>query len=51
MIDSHFLLGEDKNIKFLVKSVKDEVFSIREATYELFCDNDLETSGQCQISD
>ena len=41
----NFILGEDKYLKFLVKSTKNEEFEISRATYKLYKDRELETEG------
>lgn len=38
----NFILGEDKYLKFLVKSTKNEEFEISRATYKLYKDRELE---------
>lgn len=45
------LLGEQRNLKFLIKSMEDPkaIFNIREAEYELYQDDELEDSGKCTI--
>lgn len=49
MRDSYYILGEDKRVVFEVKSARDEVFFILDATYELYYDKELEASGACEI--
>lgn len=45
----YFILGENKHVKFAVHSRKQEAFSIRSASWELFYDGQLEASGDCEI--
>lgn len=47
MID--FILGENKHVRFLVCSRKEEAFSINSASWELYYDGQLEASGKCDI--
>lgn len=47
MID--FILGENKHVRFLVCSRKEESFSINSASWELYYDGQLEASGSCDI--
>ena len=47
----NFILGEDKYLKFLVKSTKNEEFEISRATYKLYKDRELETEGNCTINE
>ena len=49
MID--FILGENKHVRFLVCSRKDEPFSISSAFWELYYDGQLEAAGKCDIED
>ena len=47
MID--FILGENKYVKFAVRSRKEENFSINSASWELYHNGMLEDSGNCDI--
>lgn len=47
MID--FILGENKYVKFAVRSRKQEPFAIRAASWELYHNGLLECSGECEI--
>lgn len=47
MID--FILGETKYVKFAVRSRKQEPFSVRSASWELYHNGLLECSGDCEI--
>lgn len=44
-----FILGEDKYVKFLVRSAKNDEFTIHSAKYELYLDTELEQIGECTI--
>lgn len=50
-VNINFILGEDKYLKFLVKSTKNEEFEILRATYKLYKDRELETEGNCTINE
>lgn len=45
-----FILGEDRHIKFLVHSNKNEHFEITEAAWELLKAGKVEQSGACVVS-
>lgn len=45
----HFILGEDKYIKFLIYSTKNDEFTIENASYTLLKDGMVETNGICNI--
>ena len=45
-----FILGENKYVKMAVRSLKNEQFTISEATYKFLKYGVLEDSGQCEIS-
>ena len=47
MID--FILGETKYVKIAVRSRKQEPFSVRSASWELYHNGLLECSGDCEI--
>lgn len=44
-----FILGEDRHVKYFVHSVKSEYFVIKEATYELMYNGEIEASGSCEV--
>lgn len=44
-----FILGEDRHVKYLVHSVKQEYFTIREAAFRLIHDGETEAEGVCEI--
>lgn len=46
-----FLLGESKALEFEITHADNEPFVIREATYELFQDNEVIGQGDMVISD
>lgn len=43
-----FILGEDRHVKYFVHSVKDEYFTLKEATFRLIHDGEEEASGECE---
>lgn len=45
-----FILGEDRHVKFLVHSNKNERFEITEASWELLMYGKAELSGTCTIT-
>ena len=49
-VATNFILGEDKYLKFLVKSLKGEDFEISKATYKLYKDKEIEAEGNCSIN-
>ena len=44
-----FILGENKYVKFIIRSRKKEKFAVKETTYELYHEGNLESSGACEI--
>lgn len=44
-----FILGEDRHVKYLVHSVKQEYFTIKEAAFRLIYDGEVETEGTCEV--
>lgn len=44
-----FILGEDRHVKYLVHSVKQEYFMIKEAAFRLIYDGEVETEGICEV--
>lgn len=50
-MDVEFVLGEDKYVKFLIRSCKGEDFEIESASYILYLDQEEEASGICKIDD
>ena len=50
-VATNFILGEDKYLKFLVKSLKGEDFEISKATYKLYKDKEIEAEGNCSINE
>jgi len=48
-MDVDFILGEDKYVKFLVHSAKNDEFTIHKASFELYLDSSLEQNGNCTI--
>lgn len=50
-VATNFILGEDKYLKFLVKSLKGEDFEISKATYQLYKDKEIEAEGNCSINE
>lgn len=49
MDEVKYILGEDKYLKFEVKSVKNDSFIIDSAKYDLIDDGTVEVSGDCVI--
>lgn len=45
----HFILGEDRHVKYFVHSVKSEYFVIKEAAFKLLYDGETEASGECAV--
>ena len=44
-----FILGEDRHVKYFVHSVKSEYFVVKNATYELIYNGEVEASGSCEV--
>ena len=44
-----FILGEDRHVKYFVHSVKSEYFGVKDATYELIYNGEVEASGSCEV--
>ena len=51
MNEVKYILGEDKYLKFEVKSVKGDSFAIDSAKYDLIDDGVVEASGDCVIDE
>ncbi|MFR2900242.1 hypothetical protein [Hungatella sp.] len=45
-----FILGEDRHVKYFVHSVKSEYFVVKDATYELIYNGEVEASGSCELT-
>ena len=45
----HFILGEDRHVKYFVHSVKSEYFVVKDAAYELIYNGEVEASGNCEV--
>lgn len=45
----HFILGEDRHVKYFVHSVKSEYFVVKKAVFDLIYDGQTEASGECEI--
>lgn len=48
-MDSPFILGEDKKVKLKIINTSDEIFRVREATFDLLKDGIITQSGNCTI--
>lgn len=46
-----FFLGEEKHIRLMVHSTRNDPFSIRNATWELSWAGRVEASGTCEVDD
>lgn len=44
-----FILGEDRHVKYFVHSVKEEYFVIKQASFELLNQGEVEASGMCEV--
>lgn len=44
-----FILGEDRHVKYYVHSVKSEYFAVKESSWQLLYDGEIEASGECGI--
>jgi hypothetical protein len=44
-----FILGEDREVRFVVHAAETDVFSIKSATWELARGDELEAKGGCLV--